>query len=341
MKFAKLIYLVSFAALPLFADTAPAVKVDTGLPNPSARPQIATKYVDIFADFLYWKASEVADWATVISIHQDTLRTHYKTLSLDWKPGFRIGLGYEMAHDQWDTQIYYTYYRSHTTKHAHSNIGRVTPAFLGTKISLLSLLGDYESGKLRYELAYDILDWDLGRSFFVSKGLAFRPVIGLKGGWIDQSFHTHWKNIVASGIVIPITSKEKLLNNFGGGGPKAGIGGKWIFAAYTNLSFQVVGDFAAAFMWGHWDLTDKFRDSLGTEVVIKNGRRNFGAWMLQGFLGLGMDLNFNQERSHFSLNAGYEIQDWFNQFQLIDLTTGTEDKDLLLQGLTLDIRFDF
>ncbi len=31
-----------------------------------------------------------------------------------------------------------------------------------------------------------MLDWELGRSFYVSKHLSLRPHIGIKGGWISQ-----------------------------------------------------------------------------------------------------------------------------------------------------------
>jgi len=41
------------------------------------------------------------------------------------------------------------------------------------------------------------------------------------------------------------------------------------------------------------------------------------------------------------LKAGYEIQDWLNHFQVFTDASGTENADLILQGLTIDVRFDF
>ena len=63
--------------------------------------------------------------------------------------------------------------------------------------------------------------------------------------------------------------------------------------------------------------------------------------MLQGFMGFGLDFDLQGKCSHLSFKLGYEIQDWFNQYQVFDNGTGAHNNDLLLQGLTLDMRLDF
>nr|NGX38176.1 hypothetical protein [Chlamydiota bacterium] len=90
-----------------------------------------------------------------------------------------------------------------------------------------------------------------------------------------------------------------------------------------------------AFMWGHWSFTDQFLDSFNSKIVTKVADRNFGAFMLQGFLGFGLDI------CNFSLKIGYEVQDWFNQYQVFDNGTGGQSGNLILQGITLQARYDF
>ncbi len=34
---------------------------------------------------------------------------------------------------------------------------------------------------------FDMFDWELGRSYFVSNYLVLVPHFGIKGGWIDQT----------------------------------------------------------------------------------------------------------------------------------------------------------
>jgi hypothetical protein len=42
-----------------------------------------------------------------------------------------------------------------------------------------------------------------------------------------------------------------------------------------------------------------------------------------------------------AIKAGYEIQDWFNQYQVFDDGTGSHTNDLVLQGLTVRVRYEF
>ena len=94
-------------------------------------------------------------------------------------------------------------------------------------------------------------------------------------------------------------------------------------------------------MWGHWTLRDQFIDVFFTKTSVPMANRNFGALMLQALIGVGWDFNFDKNRSHFALRASYEIQDWLNHFQVFTNASGTDNVDLILQGLTLDFRFDF
>ena len=160
----------------LFADSmsqAPQY-MDTGLPNLSDRPASQDRSIDIFADALYWHATETVDWAYTRVSSPNFERATYKTLSFGWDPGFRVGLGYNMHHDQWDTQLTYTWFQTEATNRAN---GAVVSGFLAARLSLLE---PFTTGKIRFNLHYNMFDWDLGRSFFVSRSLSLRPYIGLR-----------------------------------------------------------------------------------------------------------------------------------------------------------------
>ncbi len=312
-----------------------AYSTDQGLPNLSERPQKQDKNIDIFADFLYWYTSETVDWAFTLASNQNSVRTAYKTTSFNWAPGFRVGLGYNMHHDQWDTQIAYTWFQAEGRDHAS---GSVTSGFLAARLSFLE---PFHTGKMRFNIHFNMFDWDLGRSFCVCKSLSLRPYIGAKGGWINQSIHTHWTTPHFGGLNFLYFANENVRNNFRGGGPKGGVNGKWIFGNINRHVFSIIGNCAAAYMWGHWTLRDEFNDVFATKTAIKMKGRNFGALMLQMLVGMGWDFNFDKCRSHFAMKVGYEIQDWLNQFQVFTDASGTENADLIFQGLTVDLRFDF
>lgn len=310
-------------------------KKDSGLPNLSDRPQTQDRSIDIFADALYWYTSETVDWAFTIAPSQNFEKSVYKTISFDWDPGFRVGVGYNMHHDQWDTQFTYTWFQTRATDHGN---GLITSGFLAARLSLLE---PFQTGKISFNIRYNMFDWDLGRSFLVSKSLSLRPFIGAKAGWINQTMHMQWTIPNFDGLGFLYSASENAKNDFRGGGPRAGVNGKWILGNVQRHAFSLIGNFAAAYMWGNWTLQNHFIDVFSTHTSIPMGNRNFGALMFQALMGFGWDFNFDKNRSHFALKVGYEIQDWLNQFQVFTNASGTTNFDLILQGVTLDLRFDF
>lgn len=306
-----------------------------GLPNISDRPLAQDRNVDIFADFLYWYPSETVDWAFTIAPSGNFERSVYKTISFDWSPGFRVGLGYNMLHDQWDTQAYYTKFQTRTKDHGS---GLITSGFLAARLSLLE---PFQTGKITFNIHFNMFDWDLGRSFLVSEYLSFRPFIGAKAGWISQTMKMEWTIPNFAGLGFLYIGHENAKNNFRGGGPKGGVNGKWILRCCDRNTFSLLGNFSAAYMWGNWTLRNRFIDVFATQTSIPMGSRNFGALMFQAMAGLGWDHNFEGDCSHFALKIGYEIQDWLSQFQVFTNAAGTTNFDLVLQGLTVDLRLDF
>lgn len=306
-----------------------------GVPNVSDRPLAQDKNIDVFVNALYWQVSETIDWAFTIAPNQNFEQSTYKTISFNWGPGFRVGLGYNMHHDNWDTQLTYTRFQRNAKDHGS---GLITSAFLAARLSLLE---PFHTGKVSFNVHYNMFDWDLGRSFLVSESLSFRPYLGAKGGWINQTAHLTWTTPNFANLNFLYSASENVKNNFRGGGPKGGVNGKWILGNVNCHEFSLIGNFAGAFMWGHWTLRDEFIDVFFTKTAIKMKDRNFGAFMFQALMGLGWDFNFDKNRSHFALKLGYEIEDWLSQFQVFTNTSGTQNSDLILQGLTVDLRFDF
>ncbi|NGX49628.1 MAG: hypothetical protein K940chlam5_01227 [Candidatus Anoxychlamydiales bacterium] len=310
------------------------IHANNGLPNISVRPEAQRKTIDIFADTLYWHTSETLDWAFTLTSSQNSVQTAYKTFSFDWAPGFCIGLGYNMEYDEWDTQASYTRFQSKATDHAS---GPITPAFLAARLSLLE---PFSTGRASLNIHYNIFDWDLGRSFLVSEYLFLRPSIGLRGGWINQVIHSEW-TIPNFLDLFFFSASENLKQRFQGGGPKGGLRGKWCFGNIRKNSFSFIGHLEVGYLWGHWSIRDKYVDNLSTVISVITLDRNFGSFVLHSFMGFGWDCNFNHDRSHFGLKLGYEIEDWFNHCQIFSDASGSQNNDLIFQGLNFGLHFDF
>ncbi len=313
----------------------------------SARPASDNGWY-LFADALYWHADVGAtDWANVLStpnLGSDTFTIEKNhSLNFKWDWGFRVGIGANIDHDMWDTNFYYTWFFTDNSNAAGGV--RVTD-----EIGVASdLAGDRTTAKIHWGIHFSMFDWELGRWHYVSKSLALRPHVGVKGGWIDQDINVRFKNPEGTRPVV----RGKLENDFWGVGPSVGINTMWILGnAGKSMEhrFSLIGDFGGALMYGHFDVKDKAkvfgRGGVETGSVKRNGlTRNLAVTMLQGFMGLSWDTPFNHDKNHFMLKAGYELQYWFRQNQLVWTTDGTKNRrisdDLALQGVTVDLRFDF
>ncbi|NGX56923.1 MAG: hypothetical protein K1060chlam5_01176 [Candidatus Anoxychlamydiales bacterium] len=307
---------------------------DDRLPTLPSKVENQRKTIDIFAKALYWYTSETLDWAFTLKSDQNFVQTSYKTFSFDWSPGFSVGFRYNMEHDKWDTQASYTRFQSKATDHAS---GSVTPAFLAARLSLLE---PFSTGKARLNLHYNIFDWDLGRNFLVGKQFFLRPSIGLRGGWINQNIYSDW-TIPHFLDLFLFSASENLKQRFHGVGPKGGISGKYRIGNIQRHSFNFIGQFELGYLWGHWSIKDKYIDNLSTVIYVKTLDRNFGSLVLHSFMGFEWDCKTEQDRYYFRLKFGYEIEDWLNHCQIFSDASGSQNNDLILQGLNFGLHFDF
>ncbi len=286
----------------------------------------------IFADALYWHADvDNSDWAFKnIDTTSSVISGPNHSLNFKWGWGFRAGIGANMDYDQWDTNVYYTWFR---TRNSNS---------LGTKgaqvgSDLFGLASPFTQGSINWKIHYSMLDWELGRPFYVSKHLSLRPHIGLKGGWISQHVRENFTKATS-------TYSSTTKNNFWGVGASGGFNSAWNFAVLGTHHFDFFGDFAGALMYGHFDVKHS-----ETGFTPSGLDRNLMVPMLQAMFGMSWDTSFNCNRCHFGLRVGYEFQYWWKQNQMLRNETSSRGLvnysraagDLGLQGLTIDFRFDF
>ncbi len=329
------------AAILLFATWATSAEI--GIPNIADNPE---SRFDVYGNFLFWYASEEPSdsWANVIqtTINDEGIQDTFDVvpLAFDWNFGFRAGVGYHLEQDQWDTQLYWSWFRTQTE--ADLSSGTIIPEFFGSFLN-----GDLANfGKIHWSLLYNMCDWELGRSYWVSQCLLFRPFMGLKGGWIHQSILSNW-NIVeqsipgSSPMSVHYTSQENLKNNFWGIGPTSGIGTQWKLAGFGSHLLSLFGDFSASMLWGTWNFSDEYENSSPYEISVNVQPQNLGCLMVRGFMGLGWETCFSRQGTRFSMQVGYETQLWFNQLQIPTFQQLCLHGDLTLQGGTLSSRFDF
>lgn len=294
----------------------------------------------ISADFLAWFASEEASaiWADVVTIGDNTSSWNAKSFNFDWDYGFRVGTGYDFVYDQWDTNLNWTWYRT-DAKHEvpYVSNGVISPEFFAGFLS-------YERPQTlsaKWNLLLNMFDWELGRNISVSKELSFRPFIGVKGGWINQSLDASYSNLTINSNLTSNSAHEHLTNNFWGVGPLGGINTLWRVRHFKSNSFNFFGDFSLATMWGNWSFEDLYKSTLPYTSSVNTSNLALGALMFRGFMGIEWNVDFNGGKSRFATKLGYEMQFWANQLRIATFQIQRSHGDLTLQGITLNCRFDF
>ncbi|NGX56925.1 MAG: hypothetical protein K1060chlam5_01178 [Candidatus Anoxychlamydiales bacterium] len=315
--------------------------------NISVNNSINSKDFNVFANFIFWTAKEAsADcWAEVITSDSSTSSNDIQQVHFGWDPGFKVGVGYKMNQDQWDTQLYYTWFHTRGNDYISSNPGTIHSTFLGNfyinNADGSGLSGPaYQKASIDWTIKLNMIDWELGRKFWFTKSLALHTFLGLKGAWIDQSIHSKWQNPDLPINDFFYVGIENLKNNYRGIGPKVGINTKWNL--FSNQSqFYFLGDFSGSIMWGHWSFFDVFQNDLPQQVSVDLQNINGGSSMLQMFMGFEWDSNFSQKQHRFSTKLGYEMQFWLDQLQFYSFTGGRLVNELTLQGGTLEFYFNF
>jgi hypothetical protein len=300
-------------------------------------------------DFLYWKSYQSGLYYAVTgrgSSTQEMLGNEYdfdgdlQKFNPHWDPGFRIGVGYNMDHDDWNLFCYWT--RFHTSKSASAQ-GDIITLWAHSNLSH----GGYQSdsAKAKWRMHLDTADSELGRFFYVGERFSTRPFVGIKGAWINQNIDVdaHYIYGPEPGHAIPaLNTVTDAKSEFKGGGILGGLDVRYAFPA--GWSFLAKG--IASLLYGSFNCDFNY---LENDVVIANGIDNFKMGISHFALSLGLDWDtYFSDRYHLGMHIGWEQNIYFGvnhlnhyMFRYREGLLRQENEDLTLNGLTLNVRFDF
>lgn len=318
-----------------------AVPNDFFLPNPSAHTQNFVSKWAVTADVMYWLASEEVSsiWADIIAVDTQAVgNIKVPGFNFKWDSGFRIGLDSHVLHDQWDTAFYWTQFHTNA-QHSISSISQLVPAqefFAGF------LSGDNpRSMCAAWRLSFNLVDWELGRNYCISKRLSMRPFLGIRAGWINQSINAQYDGLIINEAPTNNSGKEHVKNNFFGIGPSGGVNSTWNMCHCGSQFFGMFGDFSTAALWGTWTCSDVYANTLSYTSSVNTKKSSLAALAFRGLMGIAWDTSINADKYHFTAKIGYEMQFWLNQLRINTFQLQRLQADLTLQGITFCCRFDF
>ncbi|MBS0654001.1 MAG: hypothetical protein JSR39_10820 [Verrucomicrobia bacterium] len=318
--------------------------------NPPGRPEVKNG-VNLFitADYLIWQATEqsITAWekgGVTQSAGTNAVTGHFESPKFEWCSGSRVGLGYNIGHDQWDLSLTWTWFEDHAKKHAAE--GPAEPLFGSISSPLYELEANRGSTHLR--LLLNMLDLELGKEFYTSKWLTLRPFAGLRTAWIHQHWNTKFDDVTSTNFLQNIRTFTVHLNQkFWGIGPRVGLDAE--FGLISGLSLFSNGSFNLLYSY--------FKDTRREDIVSnqnvksitessKQANRSEQA-ILDIQLGLRWDQMLAKDRFHIRIQSGWEHHLFFNHNQFFSFTQAgassitTPNGNLGFQGWFISGRFDF
>lgn len=231
--------------------------------NPQTRPKTCNGDIAITLAGFYWIAHQDGmeyalkndtfgnDAATVNLQLNNLINAQYLSPHFKWDFGFKLGLAYNFECDGWDIGTIWTWYRgkaaSHVEAEEEENI-TLQPLWSGYQFpsagtAPILFATDIETF-WRFKL--NLVDIELGREFWTSKLLSFRPHIGFRYGSINQDYEI--KNRGGSyndpNINRRFNDRINLKNYFHGLGLIAGFDTTWNLGCgwgfFSNLALSII-----------------------------------------------------------------------------------------------------
>lgn len=327
--------------------------------NPSAAP-IASHGADFFstASFIYWNAkmegvAYAGDGRAQVGTAPPASfsRGSIKDVTANCQPGFKVGAGLNFKRDGWDLFLNYTWLNPashHNSAEQHLSHGAlrtewVVPTINNPSPIILPLLSAHN----HWKMSFNVLDVELGRSFYISSKLTTRPFIGCKAAWLTQQNRINYELdlSVVNPTIFPSNVNITMKQDFVGFGLRGGMNTAWELAKH----WSIYGNFAVSLLWSEFDNSRK--DSQITQALKAQSSSFFTSFdvkenfhtlrpVLEMALGLMYSHDFYQGKSRLIVYAGWEEQFWYKQNEFI-APVNLNDGDLTLQGLTTGIGYAF
>ena len=205
-------------------------------------------------------------------------------IDFTWRPGVRIGAGFDWPCSGWETGAYWTHFHAKGSAHEHANSASSW-------------------------LHFNVADALIGRKFWVGSCVSLKPFTGVRYAQIKQGLRTHLETeiIAATGssvVVSTLRDKEKLWAF----GPELGL--EAVFC--MGHKWSVYGNLGGAILYGHTTTTFNTLDAfaLADNSCVATTHDDAVQWAVDMGLGLRWNISF------LTLQAGLENHTYFDYNEL-------------------------
>lgn len=303
-----------------------------------------TEYLDLEGMFYKLLNNQAVGARSLSPTQAPDPKTSEKILDLDWdwRPAFRVTVGYFNAPKYWEVMGQYTWFQDRASLAEHvdttsDNYLRVG-CYLPNEFTLAAQPVTDISASAR--LYYNDLSTLVTRNFYPNPHLRLRVVGGLTSVWTHQT--TELTNTFYS-------TPNQLICNFDakywGVGFRMGTGADW----YWGKDFYLTGKVFWSIVTGRWNTNTKISGSDGTLYYEPS---DDGYQACQNFTFIfGPSYQKSYDKFRWELFLGYEFNNWLNMLNMYNYQAQTYsqswsypqqfNQDLTLTGVNLRLTLDF
>ena len=287
----------------------------------------------VSADFIYWTVRQDGQFYSVSGVGTNTNKGSVHELDWRWQPGFKVALGLNLPHDDWDLLAEYTWIYSKASGRTQQDAATST---LTSYWAVNGAVAFLQNARASWGNHFNNIDLELGKNTQLSPYFNLRLHAGLKGSWINQNYNVRYTTITGD------LQHLKQDHDFWGVGPRAGIDTTWYFVKH----FSFFGDLAVSLLWSQFNLDRKETvTTAGVFTVVFNTGVSPHTFepVIELFAGFRWDTGLgDNDKYHCTIEAGWENQIWILQNQYIKRMPETDHAgNLVLQGLTVKAKFEF
>lgn len=371
---------IFLAAAPVFAD-APLdpvfhpIRAQEKQPSaPKDLPRESQKNrqeVFFICDLLVWDSREEGlEYAYKNTKTQSNQELRSFEPESKFEPGFRVGCGGFLPHDEWILGALYTYYstnRKDSASHDFDVSGSPGPGMISVWTYPSAFLNNntaarFETAHNHWKLHTSFLDLSLGRECAIGSQFKIVPTFGVRAAWIHQRYEVDYNegNAIVPSMGTPISILSSSINmNCASNlvGPFFGCGTNWRLGHGWNLFSNTSGAILASHFHIGRGETDLFLNNAGT-LQTESIRLHNEYWTFrpQAQITLGFrfvdTVSYGSRPIQYSFSAAYEAQIWWRQnglLRYIDTLNSTSSGayvastqgDLMFHGVNIEAGVQF
>lgn len=303
----------------------------------------------ITGSFLYYQVKQMGmnTGLKAENILDNPFKLHTLKTDIDWKPGFKLGLGYKFKYDNWD--IYIEYISLHV-KHLSKDTFKLDIQRFDSDWDNVTGLVRTQHVKTKWIADIDLIDALLGRACYIGTSLTFNPYFGIRFGVLDQKYKQKYFVPTSSSSSLdnypnPTTKSDSWLV-----GPKVGLSTNWLLCK----GFRLFNNIATSLLYQKFDINYKINivSSISPISILENKVTHHDDTIISPnvmiTLGCGWNSYFAGNKYNLDFSAGYSFEIFFNQNFMRFLKdeyagsdVGGEACNLIMNGLVLTTRLDF